>query len=100
MSDYHIRSGFSATPGQMQLPEKSQVPGQLSGSGPFTTVVQVPGEVPLHVWQVPQVAETQHTPSMQLPLAHELGPPQDWPFVSLQLPLPSQVLLGGHPSLV
>jgi hypothetical protein len=37
---------------------------------PAASGVQVPGEVPAQVWQVPQVAVPQQTPLTQLPLMH------------------------------
>ena len=41
------------------------------GAGvPAASGVHVPGEVPAQVWQVPQVAVPQQTPSTQLPLMH------------------------------
>jgi hypothetical protein len=41
------------------------------GAGvPAASGVQVPGAVPLQVWQVPQAALPQQTPLMQFPLMH------------------------------
>jgi hypothetical protein len=37
---------------------------------PAASAVQVPGVVPLHVWQVPQAVLPQQTPLTQLPLMH------------------------------
>ena len=55
-----------------QLPFASHVslPVQLSGSVPFVTAVQVPGVVRSHAWHVPQLADSQQTPSTQLPVSH------------------------------
>jgi hypothetical protein len=36
-----------------------------SGSGPFAIGVQFPGSASAHVWHVPQLALSQHTPSTQ-----------------------------------
>jgi hypothetical protein len=43
------------------------------------TAEHVPAPFRLHAWQVEQPLVEQQTPSMQLPLAHSLPPPQDTP---------------------
>jgi hypothetical protein len=63
------------------------------GAGvPAASGVQLPGEVPLQVWQVPQAALPQHTPLMQLPLMHWLPAVQAVP-----LGLRAQLRFGGVP---
>jgi len=59
----------------LQPPEPShalvpvQVPTGSLSTCPGAMSLQVPGVVPLQVWQVPQLAELQQTPSTQFPLA-------------------------------
>ena len=60
---------------------------------PAASGVQVPGVVPLQVWQVPQAALPQQTPLTQLPLAHWFAPPQAAPFAFLATQLPAVVAL-------
>jgi hypothetical protein len=63
------------------------------GAGvPDASGVQVPGVVPLQVWQVPHVGLPQQTVSMQLPLMH-------WFAAVHALPLgfSAQLRLGGDP---
>ena len=55
--------------------------------------VQVPGEVPLQVWQVPQLALPQQTPLIQAPLLHWLAPPQGSPFAFLATQVPAVLAL-------
>ena len=47
---------------------------------PAASGVQVPGVVPLQVWQVPHAALPQQTPFTQLPLMHSAPAPQVVPF--------------------
>jgi hypothetical protein len=58
--------------------------------------VHVPGEGPLHVWQVPQLVlplgRPQQTLSTQLPLMHWFPAVQAWPFA-----FSAQLRLGGVP---
>ena len=52
-----------------------------AGAGvPAARAVQVPGVVPLQVWQVPQAELPQQTPFTQLPLMHSAPAPQTVPF--------------------
>jgi hypothetical protein len=75
------------------------VPSQTNGeqlgfapAEPTATIVQVPG-VALQTSQPLAHAVLQHSPSAQRPLAQVEAPPlHDWPFLSLQAPLASQVL--------
>ena len=55
---------------------------------PAASGVQVPGEVPLQVWHVPQVALPQQTPSVQRLLVHSFAAPHavPFPFLATQLP--------------
>ena len=63
------------------------------GAGvPAAYGVHVPGDVPLQVWQVPQVALPQHTVFTQLPLMHWLPALQVKPFA-----FSAQLRLGGDP---
>jgi hypothetical protein len=59
---------------------------------PAASGVQVPGEVPLQVWQVPHALLPQQTPFTQLPLMHSLPAPQTAPFG-----FSAQLRLGGVP---
>jgi hypothetical protein len=81
------------------VPLQMLLPTQVSSCA-LTTVVQVPGMLPLHVWQLPQVVDPQHTPSTQWSLAHCAFPEQPWPLMSLQTPPPSQMLAPLHVSSV
>ena len=55
-----------------------------AGAGvPAASAVQVPGEVPLQVWHVPQVALPQQTPSVQLLLVHSFAALHAIPFAFL-----------------
>ena len=47
---------------------------------PAASGVQVPGDVPAQVWQVPQAELPQQTPFTQLPLMHSAPAPQAVPF--------------------
>jgi hypothetical protein len=58
---------------------------------PFEMIAQVPGVLPLQYWHEPLQAVLQQTVSTQLPLKHWLAVWQVWPFLLLQVPLPSQV---------
>ena len=65
-----------------------------AGAGvPAANGVQVPGAVPLQVWQVPQLALPQQTPLMQEPLMHWFAPPQAAPFAFLATQLPAVLAL-------
>jgi hypothetical protein len=80
----------------LHAPEPLQVVWQFAavqpGSvAPFALAEQVPGVARLQAWQVPQLADVQHTPSTQLPEAHSPPPPQlrpgglpAWHFPALQ----------------
>ena len=59
---------------------------------PAASGVQVPGVVPLQVWQVPQAALPQQTPFTQLPLMHWLAAVHTEP-----LAFSAQLLLGAVP---
>jgi hypothetical protein len=64
-----------------------------AGAGvPEASGVQVPGVVPLQVWQVPHITLPQQTLSMQLPLMHWLPAVHAFPFG-----LSAQFRLGGEP---
>jgi len=58
---------------------------------PAASGVQVPGAVPLQVWQMPQVALPQQTPLTQLPMVHSFAAPQAAPFAFLATQLPAVV---------
>ena len=58
--------------------------------------MQVPG-VAAQVWHAPSHAAPQHTPSLQMPLAHSPPfTPQGCPFLSRHVPDPLQVELPVH----
>jgi len=59
---------------------------------PTASGVQVPGDVPAQVWQVPQALLPQQTLFTQLPLMHSLPAPQTVPFG-----LSAQLRFGGEP---
>ena len=59
---------------------------------PAASGVQVPGDVPLQVWQVPQAALPQQMPFTQLPLMHWLPAVHTRPFG-----LSAQFRLGAVP---
>jgi hypothetical protein len=60
--------------------------------------VHVPGEVPLHVWQVPHDAGVQQTLSTHVPVAQSPVTLQGWPIFFLQAPLALQVVVPVHVS--
>lgn len=63
------------------LPHSPFAMHRLCGSAtPGPTPVQVPGLEPLQVWQRPQEAEWQQTPSTQVPLAHGAPAEQASPY--------------------
>ena len=63
------------------------------GAGvPAASGVQLPGAVPLQVWQVPQALLPQQTPFTQLPLMHSLPAPHVVPFG-----FSAQLRFGGVP---
>jgi hypothetical protein len=65
-----------------------------AGAGvPAASGVHVPGEVPLQVWHVPQVALPQQTPSVQLLLVHSFAALHAVPFAFLATQLPAVVLV-------
>jgi hypothetical protein len=75
------------------LPQGALAGHWPAGAGvPSASGVQVPGVVPLQVWQVPQAALPQQTPSTQLPLMHWLAAPQIDP-----LGLSAQFRFGAVP---
>ena len=86
----------------MQPLEPLQVPvlpqGKLAGHWPAGAVVpaaigvQVPGVVPLQVWQVPHTLP-QQTPLIQAPLLHWFAPPQGSPFAFLATQVPAVLAL-------
>ena len=65
----------------------------LGAGVPVPSGVQVPGDVPLQVSQVPQLALPQQTPLTQAPLAHWLLPPQPAPFPFLETQVPAVLAL-------
>jgi hypothetical protein len=81
----------------LQVPVLPQ--GKLAGHWPAGAVVpaaigvQVPGVVPLQVWQVPQAALPQQTPSTQAALVHSFAPPQGVPFAFLATQVPGVLAL-------
>jgi hypothetical protein len=58
------------------------------GSSALVMLVQLPGELPLQVWQLPHAAMLQHTLSTQVPTLH-------W-FVAVQ-PCPSPTFIVHTP---
>ena len=81
----------------LQVPVLPQ--GKLAGHWPAGAVVpaasgvQVPGVVPLQVWQVPQAALPQQTPLTQAPLVHWFAPPQAVPSACLPAQVPAVLAL-------
>ena len=81
----------------LQVPVLPQ--GGLAGHWPAGAVVpaasgvQVPGEVPLQVWQVPQAALPQQTPLTQAPLVHWFAAPQAAPSAFLPAQVPAVLAL-------
>jgi hypothetical protein len=55
--------------------------------------------MPAQYWQAPLHAVSQQTVSAQLLLRHCPPVLQVWPFLSLQVPVPSQVFVPLHPPL-
>jgi hypothetical protein len=89
----HCVPAVQAWPGRLrQAPLASQLwfPAQLSGSSALITAAQVP-PVPVHAWQVPQLAAPQQWASTQW--AEEQSPATEhaWPDLFRQVPAASQV---------
>jgi hypothetical protein len=49
---------------------ETQAPAGTLSCCPLAMFEQAPGDEPLHVWQVGQLADPQQTPSTQAPLKH------------------------------
>ncbi len=76
---------------QVPAPQLSRPAHSPSGSVPVRTSPQVPSDpapfsAEVHAWQVPAQALSQHTPSVQKPLAQSAPRPQGSPSGRMQLP--------------
>src|SRR5262245_20493271 len=86
--------------GQLQAPAPLQVAApahSLAGSCPLGTLEQVPVmPATLHALQTPGQAESQHTPSVQAPLAHSAPLAQGVPSPLKQALEPLQLSAPAH----
>ena len=88
----------SHTPSSLQVPGAVAVQRPRGSEIPAATKLHTPADPGrLQAWQVPQLADSQQTPSVQKPLAHSLPAPQATP-PTRRPQLPPWQTLGGWQS--